>query len=120
MTISWTAILAPGIVLIALVLILLLPTSGRRTSFRERNPVSPVLRDDDRYWSGGMFYNNPTDPDLFVPKRYGFGWTVNFGHPKGKLVMLGMCLLPLVIIVLSFLVTGGTSTGCHTFGCSPF
>jgi Predicted membrane protein len=50
-------------------------------------PTSVVFRDDDRYWSGGILYNNPDDPDLFVPKRYGLGWTVNIGHPQGKLVI---------------------------------
>ncbi len=25
--------------------------------------TNAVFRDDDRYWSGGIFYNNPNDPD---------------------------------------------------------
>jgi uncharacterized membrane protein len=34
---------------------------------------------DPRAWRGG-FYVNPDDPALFVPKRQGAGWTLNFGH----------------------------------------
>ncbi|MET7419250.1 DUF5808 domain-containing protein [Dactylosporangium sp. NPDC005555] len=34
---------------------------------------------DPRAWRGG-FYVNPDDPAMFVPKRQGSGWTLNFGH----------------------------------------
>ncbi|XDO64260.1 DUF5808 domain-containing protein [Streptomyces sp. RLB1-33] len=37
-------------------------------------------RDADRYWFG-LFYYNRDDPRLAVPKRYGWGWTLNFGRP---------------------------------------
>ena len=75
-----------------------------------------MYRDDDRYWYG-PFYNNPGDPAVFVPKRFGLGWTVNFGHPRGKLVMIGTLLLPLVLLILNLLLTGGSSSGCHPSGC---
>ncbi len=28
----------------------------------------------------GSFYVNREDPELFVPKRYGIGYTLNFGN----------------------------------------
>ncbi|XES00987.1 DUF5808 domain-containing protein [Streptomyces sp. S1D4-11] len=37
-------------------------------------------RDVDRHWFG-LFYCNRDDPRLAVPKRYGWGWTLNFGRP---------------------------------------
>jgi uncharacterized membrane protein len=37
-------------------------------------------RTDDAYWHGGMIYFNRADPALFVEKRMGIGWTLNFGH----------------------------------------
>ncbi|HUI40831.1 MAG TPA: DUF5808 domain-containing protein [Terriglobia bacterium] len=46
----------------------------------------------DRYWKVGMFYVNPDDPALFVEKRFGIGYTVNFGRPA-TWVILGAVLL---------------------------
>ncbi len=43
----------------------------------DRQRIGAVFRDDDRYWYGGFFYNNPDDPAVFVPKRFGLGWTMN-------------------------------------------
>lgn len=53
--------------------------------------------DDDRYWKGGLFYFNRNDPSIFVEKRFGVGWTINFGHPIGYLVLFVPILLILVI-----------------------
>jgi hypothetical protein len=33
----------------------------------------------DKGWKG-IFYSNPDDPALWVPKRYGLGYTLNFGN----------------------------------------
>ena len=40
-----------------------------------------VARDDDRYYKLGFAYVNPDDPSIWVPKRFGVGWTLNFGQP---------------------------------------
>lgn len=54
----------------------------------------------DRYWKGGLFYFNKKDPSIFVEKRFGVGWTLNFAHPIGYLLIF----VPLIIILfLSFL-----------------
>ena len=50
---------------------------------------------EPRGWSG-YIYRNPDDPALFVPKRLGVGWTVNFGHPWAWRVIA----LPLVAVAL--------------------
>ena len=56
--------------------------------------------DDDQYWKAGIFYFNKNDPSIFVEKRFGVGWTLNFGHPIGYLVLF----LPIIIIlVIAFL-----------------
>lgn len=56
--------------------------------------------DDDSHWVGGLFYFNRQDPSIFVEKRFGVGWTINFGNPIGYLIVL----VPLaVIIIFSFL-----------------
>jgi uncharacterized membrane protein len=108
--------------LIAVVLILFLPAprSRSKASARaDRHLTGAVFRDDDRYWYGDFFYNNPDDPAVFVPKRYGLGWTVNFGNPVGKLVLIGTLLLPLVLLILNVLFFGTAPIGCHPSGCHP-
>jgi uncharacterized membrane protein len=30
------------------------------------------------YWKLGLFYFNSQNPKIFVPKRLGIGWTINF------------------------------------------
>ncbi|MFF9644374.1 DUF1648 domain-containing protein [Kitasatospora aureofaciens] len=70
---------------------------GRRLATSEPDgaagePADPqvVAPDDDRYWrAGGLFYVNRQDPSLFVAKRFGIGWTVNFGNPRCLLLLVG-------------------------------
>jgi uncharacterized membrane protein len=55
-----------------------------------------VQRDDDRFWHGaGNIYVNRDDPALLVPKRFGIGWTVNFGNPRA----LALLVVPVAILV---------------------
>ncbi|WP_422934213.1 DUF1648 domain-containing protein [Sinomonas sp. P47F7] len=44
--------------------------------------------DTDRLWKAGVFYVNRDDPSVLVPKRFGVGWTFNFGSPGGLAVGL--------------------------------
>lgn len=56
--------------------------------------------DDDSHWIGGIIYFNKNDPSIFVEKRFGVGWTLNFANPIGYIIFF----VPLaVILVLSFL-----------------
>jgi uncharacterized membrane protein len=109
--------------LIVLVLVLLWhPQRSQRKANAPTNPqpTSGIFRDDDRYWYGGFFYSNPDDPALFVEKRYGLGWTLNFGHPQAKLVMIGLLVGILVLSILPILISGTAPIGCHPSGCHPF
>lgn len=56
--------------------------------------------DDDACWKAGVFYVNRNDPSIFVEKRFGVGWTLNFGNPIGYLVVVGPIL---IILAISFL-----------------
>lgn len=38
-------------------------------------------QDNDQYWKAGIFYYNPADPSLFLPERFGIGWTFNWARP---------------------------------------
>ena len=57
------------------------------------------LLDDDDYWILGMFYCNPHDTRLNVEKRFGFGGTVNFAHPAGKVIAVISILLILGALI---------------------
>ncbi len=61
-----------------------------------------MLYDDDRYWKLGVFYVNPGDPSLFVPKRFGVGWTANFGRPASWLLLAGLVALVAGFVWLAF------------------
>ena len=72
----------------------------------DASPARPVGdRTADRYWKAGLFYVNRDDPALFIEKRFGVGYTINFGRP-GSWVILGLIvLIPLVIAVAARLAT---------------
>ncbi len=78
--------------------------SGWRQLRRTGSPM-PARGDTtpDSAWKGGLFYYNPDDPALFVEKRSGPGWTLNFGHPQAKLILIGLLLVPLVLSLLPIL-----------------
>jgi uncharacterized membrane protein len=44
-----------------------------------------------------MFYVNRDDPALLVEKRFGIGYTLNFGHPGSWLLLVGIVVVPLVL-----------------------
>ncbi|GER67987.1 membrane protein [Weizmannia acidilactici] len=55
--------------------------------------------DDDQYWKLGVFYFNRNDPSVWVEKRFGSGWTINFAHPLGWIVIGLMILVPLLLAI---------------------
>lgn len=57
--------------------------------------------DDDRYWKLGAFYFNPNDPAIFVEKRYGVGWTINFGRPAAVAIIIVLVAVMIIIKLLS-------------------
>ncbi|OPJ56080.1 DUF1648 domain-containing protein [Alkalithermobacter paradoxus] len=59
-----------------------------------------IHRDDDNYWKLGLFYYNPDDPSLWIEKRFGIGWTVNFAHPIGIVFGIATIIILIVSIIL--------------------
>jgi uncharacterized membrane protein len=51
---------------------------------------------NDSYWRAGMFYYNPGDPAIFVPKRVGIGYTMNFANKAAWFVLAGILLIALM------------------------
>ncbi|MBP2001708.1 putative membrane protein [Paenibacillus shirakamiensis] len=56
---------------------------------------------DDTYWKLGGIYVNPNDPSLFVEKRMGIGWTLNFGRPMGFVILLGPIIISVIISIIA-------------------
>lgn len=63
----------------------------RPANVRDARSPRPDAVDDDQHWKAGLFYVNRDDPSLLVPRRFGLGWTLNFGRPGG--VVLTVVLL---------------------------
>ena len=60
-----------------------------------------TARNDDTKWKAGVFYVNRDDQSLLVPKRFGYGYTLNFGH----LVTWMVLVLPIAVLVIVILFT---------------
>ncbi|CCH20625.1 DUF1648 domain-containing protein [Micromonospora lupini] len=61
------------------------------------------MRDDEAHWRGGLLYVNREDPALLVPKRFGVGWTLNFGRPVAWVVLAVIVAIPVLTTVLTTL-----------------
>jgi uncharacterized membrane protein len=57
-----------------------------------------MARDDDRYWLLGTIYCNREDPSLFVPKRFGIGWTLNMGRPVTWVAITAFALVTALFV----------------------
>jgi uncharacterized membrane protein len=103
---SSTTLPAPALGIVAAALLLALTwrmiVTVRR--LRQRTTIvdtGSVVGDatPDACWKWGQFYNNPQDPALFVPKRVGVGWTLNYGHPWGWPVTMLLIVGPLLAVL---------------------
>ena len=55
----------------------------------------------DAMWrAGGLIYFNPTDAAVLVPKRYGWGWTLNFARPIAWFYIGGILSLTVIAGIL--------------------
>jgi len=57
----------------------------------------------DSCWKLGLFYFNPDDPALFVEKRIGFGYTVNFARASAWICLALILFLPLFLLFLIYI-----------------
>jgi uncharacterized membrane protein len=56
-------------------------------------PGDPVEPTPNECWKAGVIYYNPKDAALFVEKRSGLGYTLNFGNHWSWPLILGMMLV---------------------------
>ncbi|MGQ9729804.1 MAG: DUF1648 domain-containing protein [Candidatus Zipacnadales bacterium] len=52
-------------------------------------------------WIGGLIYYNKQDPTLWIEKRVGMGWTLNFAHPAAWAMMTVLLVVPLAMVALA-------------------
>lgn len=93
------AVLAGCVVYTLVVMVLFVPVMHKIREVeahyeKERDIVEDG--DDDRYWIGGLLYNNPNDKHTMVSQRVGMGTTINIATKAGK-VWWGVSL----IVILS-------------------
>jgi len=62
-------------------------------------PLTNGLADNAR-WVLGMFYVNRDDPSLFVEKRFGFGYTLNFGNPRAIALLATLLIIVFAMILI--------------------
>ncbi len=56
---------------------------------------------DSANWSGWLgIYRSKRDSRLWVPKRLPWmGWTINLAHPKARLALASLALIPAVVVL---------------------
>lgn len=54
-------------------------------------------------WKWGVIYYNPNDSAIWVEKRNGCGWTVNFAHTISWLIIVMILAIPLALFLFSML-----------------
>lgn len=72
---------------------------SRMASTGDAEPPTGDRRPDE-VWKLGLIYFNPDDPAVFVEKRFGIGYTLNFGN---RLVWLALVLLVPTLVVAGLL-----------------
>jgi uncharacterized membrane protein len=80
----WVIVLAPMAILVPLIAVMV------RKMCEPDEPLDPT---PNECWKAGIFYYNPNDAVLFVEKRDGFGYTLNFANRWCWALLLGMALV---------------------------
>ena len=93
-------IITIGLVIGAIILSFTTGQGGSRVKSTTGKSGNIINRDDDTYWKLGQFYFNKEDPALFLEKRFGVGWTINFARPLAWILFLGIIGLAFAIPLL--------------------
>jgi uncharacterized membrane protein len=73
---------------------------ARLEKARADTPLTNGLA-NDRNWVLGMFYVNRDDPSFLVERRFGLGYTLNFGNRKAVVLLAGFIGLILVLTAVA-------------------
>jgi len=104
-TVILSLLLPAAIIIYVIVLAVSTGQSGSRVKV-DKGDYPPAkaaaVREDDSNWKFGAWYYNPDDPSLFVEKRVGIGWTVNWARPMAWVIILGILALVAGSLIFSF------------------
>ncbi len=107
--VTWIPMIAPALLIVA-VIVLTITTgqSGSRVkvTVNEDGTKKTFNRNDDAYWRLGSFYVNPNDPAIFVEKRFGVGFTMNWAKPMSWIIIIGFLGITLAIVLLTGKLSG--------------
>jgi uncharacterized membrane protein len=70
----------------------------------ESKPSKELLEswhDDPLNWKLGIIYVKKEDARIFVPKRLGIGWTINFGNPRSILVLPALIIFTALVVLIT-------------------
>lgn len=104
--ISMQQALLPLLVMIAVAIIatggvgLVYGQNGSRLLAKMKEPDG-MPADDDRHWKLGIIYWNSEDASLFVPARFGIGWTANLGRPAAWALIAAFTLVVAAFVAFS-------------------
>jgi uncharacterized membrane protein len=99
---SWAPLVVVLPILAGVVVAVVVLARNNREPDRGEEDTGLTHRDDDKYWRGGLFYVNRDDHALWVPRRFGIGWTVNLGNPRAAIFLAGIGALIGLAVALRF------------------
>ena len=82
-----------AIVFVSILMSIFLGQVGSRIKVVSESETNTDDIDDDKHWKAGFIYYNPSDPSLWIDKRMGIGWTLNFGNKFSWLFIIGIIAL---------------------------
>jgi len=99
---SWAPLVVVLPILAGVVVAVVVLARNNRERDKGDEDTGLTHRDDDAYWRGGLFYVNRDDHALWIPRRFGLGWTLNFGNPRAAMLLAGVVALIGLGITLRF------------------
>ena len=115
MPLTFAGVVTPGQSLVALLVVcvgaiapqlgiaLVYGQAGSRL-LRRMGAAGELDFDDDASWRLGLFYVNREDPSVVVPRRFGVGWSMNWGNPRAwGLAALFVAAVAAFVVVIGLL-----------------
>jgi uncharacterized membrane protein len=59
--------------------------------------MNNFVEDESKSWKWGILYFNKKDSRIFIPKKIGLGWSINFARPAAVLWLAGLMLLAIIL-----------------------
>lgn len=87
-------------------LILIMVKYGQGGALLEEGSAEAPLTDglaDNAHWVWGVFYVNKDDSSILVEKRFGIGYTINFGNWKAVAILATFLVLTLGLTVVGLI-----------------